>query len=97
MLLASHPKKSWSEILPDLQALNFDSTSLEVIATNIKSPQPLDTLLNQLTRDFAIPLLAQCYRVAQMDGVMTADETQLMEAIATKFKIDLNSIKAAVK
>lgn len=97
MIMASHPKKTWSEILPDLQALNFDSTSLEVIATNIQSPQPLDTLLNQLTRDFAIPLLAQCYRVAQMDGVTTPDETKLMEAIATKFEIDPNSIRAAVK
>jgi len=51
----------------ELQALNLSPTSLKAIA-NIKSPQPLDTLLNQLNRDFAVPLLAQCYRIAQLDG-----------------------------
>jgi uncharacterized protein (DUF697 family) len=96
MILASHPEKSWSEILPDLQALNLSPTSLEAIASNIKSPQPLDTLLNQLNRDFAVPLLAQCYRIAHINGVTTPVETRVMEAIATKFDIDLSSIKSAV-
>ena len=88
MILASHPEKSWSEIMPDLQALNLTPTSLEVIATNIKSPQPLDTLLFQLNRDFAVPLLAQCYRIAQIDGDTTPAEAKVIAAIATKFNID---------
>ena len=88
MLLASHPEKSWSEIMPELQALNLSPTSLKAIANNIKSPQPLDTLLNQLNRDFAVPLLAQCYRIAQLDGKTSAVEARVMEAIATKFDID---------
>lgn len=96
MILASHPEKSWQEILPDLQALNLSPTSLDAIATNIKSPQPLDTLLAQLNRDFAIPLLAQCYRIAQINGIRTPAEARVIEAIATKFDIDLNSIEAAV-
>ncbi len=89
MLLASHPEKSWSEIMPELQALNLSPTSLKAIANNIKSPQPLDTLLNQLNRDFAVPLLAQCYRIAQLDGKTSAVEAKVMEAIATKFDIDM--------
>ena len=97
MLLASHPEKSWSEIMPELQALNLSPTSLKAIANNIKSPQPLDTLLNQLNRDFAVPLLAQCYRIAQLDGKTSAVEARVMEAIATKFDIELNSIHAAVQ
>lgn len=97
VILASHPEKSWEEILPDLPALNLSPTSLEALKSNIKSPQPLDTLLNQLNRDFAVPLLAQCYRIAQMDGYQTPVEAKVMEAIATKFEIDLNSIKAAVE
>ena len=97
MILASHPEKSWSAILPDLQALNLSPTSLEAIASNIKSPQPLDTLLAQLNRDFALPLLAQCYRIAQIDGVTTSAEAKVMTAIATKFDIDLTSIAAAVQ
>ena len=92
MILASHPSKSWSEILPDLQSLNLSPTSLEVIATNIKSPQPLDTLLNQLNRDFAVPLLAQCHRIAQQNGVKTPESAGVMEAIATAFHIDLKTL-----
>lgn len=97
MVLASHPEKSWSEIIPDLQALNLSSTSLDAIASHIKSPQPLDTLLLQLNRDFAVPLLAQCYRIAHSDGETTLLEARVMEAIATKFDIDLNSIELAVQ
>jgi uncharacterized protein (DUF697 family) len=97
MVLASHPEKSWSEIIPDLQALNLSPTSLEAIASNIKSPQPIDTLLEQLNRDFAVPLLAQCYRIAHLDGDTTLLEEHVMTAIATKFDIDLNSIESAVQ
>ncbi len=97
MILASHPEKSWEEILPNLQTLNLSPNSLKVIAANIKSPQPLERLLNQLNRDFAFPLLAQCYRIAQVDGVTNPDEARVMKAIATKFNIDPNSIESAVK
>ncbi len=92
MILASHPEKSWEEIQPQLKALNLSPASLEAIAKNIQSPQPLDTLLNQLNRDFAIPLLAQCYRIAQSEGATTAAEKRVIDAIATKFNIDMNSI-----
>jgi len=96
MLLASHPEKSWEEIQPQLKVLNLSPTSLEAIAKNIKAPQPLDTLLNQLNSDFAVPLLAQCYRIAQREGVTTPAERKVMAAITSKFNIDLNSIQAAV-
>lgn len=96
MILASHPEKSWEEILPDLQALKLNQNSLEMIANNIKSPQPLDTLLNQLNRDFAFPLLAQCDRIAKLDGVKTPDEEMVLRAIASKFEIDLNSIETGI-
>jgi uncharacterized protein (DUF697 family) len=98
MILASHPEKTWSEILPGLQALNLSSDSLKAITQNIKSPQPLDKLLNQLSLDFAFPLLAQCYRIARFDGEVTPAEQKVIEAIATKFDIDLNAIsKNALK
>lgn len=97
MILASHPEKSWKEILPEVKALNLSPTSLKAIAANIKSPQPLDALLDQLNCDFAVPLLAQCYRIALADGFKTAEETRVIEAIAHKFDIDLNSIQSAVQ
>ncbi len=95
-ILASHPEKSWEDVLPQLQALNLTPSSLRAIARNIKSPQPLEDLLALLNRDFAIPLLAQCYRIAEADGVKTPAENEVIQAIATKFNIDVNAIGAAV-
>lgn len=96
-ILASHPEKSWSEILPQLKFLNLIPTSLETIAANIKSPLPLDTLLAGLNRDYAIPLLAQCYRIAQADNIITPEENKVMEKIAQKFNLDLNAIRETVR
>ncbi len=96
-ILASHPEKSQSEILAQLKSLNLTPTSLETIAANIESPQPLDTLLADLNRDYAIPLLAQCYRIAQADNIITPAANQVMEKIAQKFALDLNAIKETVK
>ncbi|MBD2504945.1 hypothetical protein [Anabaena azotica] len=87
MILASHPEKTWEQILPDLQAANLSPASLEAIKENIKSPQPLDQLLNQLNRDFAIPLLAQCRKIAQLDKQSTPVEQEIISAIAKKFNI----------
>ncbi|MEH2067794.1 MAG: hypothetical protein V7K47_06445 [Nostoc sp.] len=93
-ILASHPEKTWQEILPQLQAVNLSPASLKAIAENIKSPKPLDTLLNQLSRDFAIPLLAQCSKIAQLDNQITPVEQEIISAIANKFDIDPNAIGA---
>ncbi|MBD2515104.1 hypothetical protein H6G93_08795 [Nostoc sp. FACHB-973] len=93
MILASHPEKTWEEILPELQAANLSPTSLNAIAENIKSPKPLDTLLNELTRDFAIPLLAQCYKIAQLDNQTTPVEQEIITAIASRFNIDIQHLR----
>lgn len=96
MILASHPEKTWSETLPQLEALNLSDKSLAAIEQNIKSPQPLETLLNQLNRDFAAPLLAQCYRIAKLDSKTTPVEQNIINAITTKFDLDSNSIESVV-
>ncbi len=87
MILASHPDKTWEEIRPELQAINLSEHSLKQISENIKSPQPLDSLLNQLNRDFAIPLLVQCQKIAEINGETTELEQNIMTAIANKFDI----------
>ncbi|MEH2119180.1 YcjF family protein [Nostoc sp.] len=94
MILASHPDKTWKEILPELQAINLSHNSLDTIAQNIKSLKSFDILLNQLNRDFAIPLLAQCYKIAQLDNQITPIEQHIITAIANKFEIDKNEIGA---
>jgi hypothetical protein len=91
-ILASRPDTSWAEILPELKQLNFSTDSLKAIEAEIEHPVPLDELLNLLDRDFAYPLLAQCYRIAQIDGVITDQEQQVMEAIAHHFQIDLQDV-----
>ncbi|AFY52723.1 uncharacterized protein associated with GTPases [Rivularia sp. PCC 7116] len=96
MILASHPKQNWSEILPQLEALNLSPASLEAIEQNIQSPQPLDSLLNQLNRDFAAPLLAQCYRIAKLNHETTPVEQSIINAIISQFDIDSNSIETTV-
>ncbi|MEH1812690.1 MAG: EcsC family protein [Nostoc sp.] len=88
MILASHPDKTLEEILPELQAVKLSPTSLDAIAQNIKSPKSLDILLNQLNRDFAIPLLVQCEKIAQLDNKTTPLEQEIIAAIARKFNID---------
>ncbi|KZL47695.1 hypothetical protein A2T98_21900 [Nodularia spumigena CENA596] len=65
MILASYPQKTWEEILPELKAANLSDESLQEIAQNIKSPQPLDQLFKQLNPDFAIALVARCQEIAQ--------------------------------
>jgi hypothetical protein len=87
MILASHPDKTLEEILPELKAVKLSPTSLDAIAQNIKSPKSLDILLNQLNRDFAIPLLAQCEKIAQLDNKTTPLEQEIIAAIANKFEI----------
>ncbi|GAA6618477.1 hypothetical protein [Scytonema sp. NUACC26] len=96
MILARYPEKTWEEILPELQALNLSSNSLETIAQNIKSPQSLESLLNQLNKDFAIPVLAQCYRIAHSQNEITPTEQNIIDTITSKFNIDVNSIKSLV-
>jgi uncharacterized protein (DUF697 family) len=88
MVLAGNPDKTWEEILPELQALNLGSESVDVIAQNIKSPQPLDTLLNQLDLDFAVPLLAQCERIAQISPDSQLEQERVIQAIKQKFNLE---------
>jgi uncharacterized protein (DUF697 family) len=86
MIVATYPDKNWDDILPDLQALQLDSHSLEAIAANIESPQPLDALLDRLNPDFAVPLLAQCRRIAESNGEVSEPEKRVLDAIAQKLQ-----------
>lgn len=97
MILASHPEKTWSEIQPELQQLRLSPSSLEAISRNIQSPQPLDVLLEQLNRDFAIPLLAQCCRIARLDGRTTPQEDRIIQAIAAKFNLNVEQIESRLE
>ncbi|NJL62937.1 MAG: hypothetical protein HC903_15230 [Methylacidiphilales bacterium] len=84
MVISGNPDKNWQEILPELQALEIDSLSLDDVSNNINSPQAIAELLNQLDRDYAIPLLAQCRRIAELNGEITPQEQQVIDAMHQK-------------
>jgi len=85
IVLAGNPNKSWEDILPELKAANLSPASLDEIAAHIKSPPSLEKLLEQINSDFAVSLLAQCEKIANLDGVITSEETQVIQAIRKKF------------
>lgn len=89
IVLAGNPGKDWSKIMAELQAANLAPASLEAISNNIKSPPPLETLLAKINHDFAVPLLAQCQKIAQLDGVVTPEEAKVIEIITKKFDLDM--------
>ena len=89
IVLAGNPGKTWSDIQPELQAANLAPASLEAISDNINSPPSLESLLAKINKDFAVPLLAQCQKIAQLDGVVTPEEAKVIETITKKFDIDM--------
>ncbi|MBD2532728.1 hypothetical protein H6G97_25350 [Nostoc flagelliforme FACHB-838] len=93
IVLAGNPDKSWEDILPELQAANLSPASIDAIASHIKSPPSLETLLEQINSDFAVPLLAQCQKIAHLDGVITPEEAKVLEMINKKLNCDLALIK----
>jgi len=74
----------WEDILPELQAANLSPASIDGIASHIKSPPSLESLLDKINSDFAIPLLAQCQKIANLDGIITPEETKVLQMINQK-------------
>lgn len=89
MLLVSYPEKTWEDILPELKKLQLEPSSLKTIEANLKSPQPLGSLLDQLNCDFAAPLYAQCRRIAESTGGIAPQESEVLDAIAQKCQASL--------
>ncbi|VEP16275.1 conserved hypothetical protein [Hyella patelloides LEGE 07179] len=88
VVVAGNPDKNWQTIMPELKSLNLSPASLETISKNIKSPPSLEELLERLNQDFAISLLAQCQKVANLDGVINIEEAKIIAKIARKIDID---------
>ncbi|NES73730.1 MAG: hypothetical protein F6K24_55350, partial [Okeania sp. SIO2D1] len=91
MIIASYPDKSWSDILSELETIA--PASIETVAAHLDNPQPLEILLEKLSPDLAMSVLAHCYRIAKLDGIITPEEQAILEAIAKKFEIDLSLLE----
>ncbi|MFP4008383.1 MAG: hypothetical protein ACLFV6_10325 [Spirulinaceae cyanobacterium] len=85
MLRAGYPEKTWAELQPELEAANLSPASLETLEAHFDSPEPLDTLLAQINPDFAVSLLVQCQKIAELDGVVNAEEAAILEQIRCFF------------
>ncbi len=91
IILASYPEKTSEDILRELEALKIAPESRDVIAANLQSPEPLEALLEQLNRDFAIPLLVRGRQIAQSNNEVSPQETEVLEAIAEKFDLNIDT------
>lgn len=94
VILADNPDRTWAEILPELQILHLSPASLEAIAANLESPPPLEELLAQINADFAVPLLAQCQKIAELNGEVSPAEAEVMAVISQRLGLDLDSLQA---
>lgn len=80
---AGRPDASKEELLDILEAANLSSSSFDSIMASLDEPQPLDELLSQLQPEFMIYLQGQCRRIAHMDGVLTDEEKEVLDKIAS--------------
>lgn len=94
LVKADNPYKTNSEIIHELETLNLSPASMEAIRANIDSLPSIDSLLNQLKRDYALPLLVKSYQVTQLDGEVKPEAANIIDSISQRFEIDLNSLKA---
>ncbi|MEO1069649.1 MAG: EcsC family protein, partial [Cyanobacteria bacterium J06638_6] len=90
VIVAGYPDTDWEAILPQLEALSLSPASIKVIQRELDQPADLEKLLNQLDDEFALFLLAQCDRLADFDGVVTAEEQQVLETILSALSVRNN-------
>ena len=95
LILVAHPHKSGEEVAAELASLNFTAASMAAIAAHSDSQAPLDTLLQQLDADFALPVLVNCLKIAQIHG-STPETTIVVASLVRKFNIDLTQLPGSV-
>ena len=84
VILAGNQNRSKENVLTDLRAANLRPESIEAIAEYMDSPFPLEILLTNIKPKFALPLLVQCQKFAMLDGVVTPEESKIIEMIEKK-------------
>lgn len=94
MVRASCRDCSWSEIVSIFKTVSLSST--KTVASELENPEPLDSLLNQLSPDFAPLVLQKCDEIARLDGTITPEEQEILDAIAQKFNLELPNQEKAL-
>ncbi|HIK11738.1 MAG TPA: hypothetical protein IGS52_16000 [Oscillatoriaceae cyanobacterium M33_DOE_052] len=91
LILGAHPHKSREEVAAELAFLNFTAASVAAIAAHSDSEALIDTLLQQLDEDFALPVLVNSLKIAQIHGT-TPETTLVVTSLVDKFNIDLTQL-----
>lgn len=91
-IIAEKPDKTWEEIESQLNLLNFSSESMLVLREFNNSQTNLDTLLEKLDENFALPLYLQCEKIITINEENKNEEqSKIMEKIKEKITVE-NSI-----
>ena len=90
VLRAGNPSASRDELLQALRALNFSPASVEAIENSLDSPTPLGELLPLLNAEFGDYVSNRARQIAHADGVVTAEEAEVLQIINAYFESDEN-------
>lgn len=83
MFIAEEQSRSWENIKLSLDNFNLSASSVEAISSLSELPS-VEVLLEKLDEYFTQSLLSQCKQVAHADGVLTAEESRILELIEQK-------------
>lgn len=83
VFMAGDVSRTWKNTVPVLHTLNLSESSIEKIST-LPKLTPLESLIEDIDVYFAQSLLSQCQTIAQEDGVLTAQESVILELIEQK-------------
>lgn len=89
MILAAHPDKTWSEILPELESVSPDS--VKTVAKNLDQPMSLDLLLDKLDSQYGTIVIEKCRQIALQDGVISPSEQAIIDQITSHLELKFNN------
>lgn len=90
MIQISYPDRDWNEIL--LKIKEISPSSVDNIAVQVRQPQDLTALLQQLLPEFASLTLQRCYDIAKSTGEITVAEQEVLSEIAIRFNLDMTKL-----
>lgn len=83
LLQVGHPNEQlhWDGLQPKLQTLHFDDELITGIESTLKSPQSLDTLMDELDADIAAIALPKAVSLALMDRQVNDSENHVLNTL----------------
>ena len=81
VVLAGNPATDKAELLAALREMDFSDASIETIESGLDSPKSLEELLPQLDSEFASYVAVQARNIAQMNGLINKEETEILDVI----------------